>query len=111
MDRAGDRVVTWRDVAASDEAARARPWLAVEVDGLDLVLAEVDDTWYAVEDRCTHAGCPFSQEATLEGSTIVCNCHGSEFDLATGEPRRGPAERPVRSFPVRVRAGRIEVGV
>jgi len=101
--------VTWREVARSDEAARARQWLSVEVDGLQVVLAALDDTWYAVEDRCTHAGCPFSSEAALEGSTIVCNCHGSEFDLTTGEVLRGPAEYPIRTIPARERDGRIEV--
>ena len=101
--------MTWREVARSDEAARARPWLSVEVDGLQLVLAALDDTWYAVEDRCTHAGCPFSSEAALEGSTIVCNCHGSEFDLTTGEVLRGPAEYSIRPIPARERDGRIEV--
>jgi nitrite reductase/ring-hydroxylating ferredoxin subunit len=74
-----------------------------------LALASVDGDWYAVEDRCTHAGCPFSEEASLEGSTIVCNCHGSEFDLTTGEVQRGPAEYSVRTVPVRVVGDRIEV--
>ena len=101
--------MTWREVATSDEAARARPWLSVKVDGLHLVLAAFDGSWYAVEDRCSHAGCPFSSEAALEGSTIVCNCHGSEFDLATGEVLRGPAEYPIRTVPVRERGDGIEV--
>ena len=103
--------MTWREVATSDEAARARPWLPVEVNGLQLVLAALNDSWYAVEDQCSHAGCPFSSEASLEGSTIVCNCHGSEFDLATGEVLRGPAEYPIRTIPARERGGRIEVDV
>jgi nitrite reductase/ring-hydroxylating ferredoxin subunit len=101
--------VTWREVATLGDAARARPWLAVEVDGTRLVLASVDGAWYAVEDRCSHAGCPFSEEAALEGRTIVCNCHGSEFDLVSGEVLRDPAEYPVRTVPARVRGDRIEV--
>ena len=103
--------MTWREVATTDDAARARPWLCVEVEGTRLVLAAVDGAWYAVEDQCSHAGCPFSSEAALEGSTIVCNCHGSEFDLASGEVRRGPAEYPIRTLPVRVVGERIEVDV
>lgn len=101
--------MTWRDVAGLGDAARARTWLAVEVEGQALALASLDGAWYAVEDRCSHAGCPFSQEAALEGGTIVCNCHGSEFDLASGEVLRGPAEYPVRTIPVRVNGDRIEV--
>ncbi len=101
--------MTWREVATSGEAALARPWLSVEANRRRLALARVDDTWYAVEDKCSHAGCPFSSEAALEGSTIVCNCHGSEFDLTTGEVLRGPAEYPIRTIPARERDGRIEV--
>ena len=101
--------MTWREVATLGDAARARTWLPVDVDGTRLVLAPLDGSWFAVEDRCSHAGCPFSEEATLEGSTIVCNCHGSEFDLATGEVRRGPAEYPIRTVAARVRGDRIEV--
>jgi nitrite reductase/ring-hydroxylating ferredoxin subunit len=101
--------VTWRVVATTQEGAQARPWLPIHVDRARLALASVDGAWYAVEDRCSHAGCPFSEEASLEGSTIVCNCHGSEFDLTTGEVQRGPAEYPIRTVPVRVVDDAIEV--
>ena len=101
--------MTWRAVARVADAARARPWLPVAIDGDDFVLATLEGRWFAVEDRCSHAGCPFSSEASLEGSTIVCNCHGSEFELATGEVRRGPAERPVRSVPARIAGETIEL--
>jgi Rieske Fe-S protein len=40
---------------------------------------------------CTHEGCL----VTGVGSTIVCNCHGSSFDLATGEVLGGPAPAPL----------------
>ena len=96
-------------VARLADAGRARPWLPVDVDGDAFVLASIDGEWFAVEDRCSHAGCPFSSEASLEGSTIVCNCHGSEFELATGEVRRGPAEYPVRTVAARVVDDAIEM--
>ena len=60
-------------------------------------------------DACTHAGCAFSRDAALEAGVIVCNCHGSEFDLRTGEVLRGPAEDPVRTFAVRVHDDQLEV--
>ena len=101
--------MTWHRVAAAADLAAAHPWLAVKVAGKDLVLASFEGTWYAVEAYCTHAGCAFADEASLEGADIVCNCHGSEFDLRTGELLRGPAEYPVRSFPVRLDADGLEV--
>src|SRR5689334_8468194 len=30
---------------------------------------------------CTHAGCPINK---LQGTTLICPCHGSEFDAVTG---------------------------
>ena len=103
--------MSWRQVATAEEAAQARPWLAIKAGRTGLALASFEGAWYAVEDRCSHAACPFTEEATLEGSTIVCNCHGSEFDLLTGEVQRGPAEYDVRSVPVRVVDDGIEVDV
>jgi len=101
--------MTWRRVASLAEAERARPWLPADVAGVSVVVARLGERWYGVEDRCTHAGCPFSEEATLEAGIIECHCHGSEFELATGKVRRGPAERPVRAFPVRVSEGHLEI--
>jgi len=99
----------WQPIIALAEAARADPWVAVDVGRSHLALAAVDGTWYAVADACTHAGCAFSQDAALEDGVIVCNCHGSEFDLRTGEVLRGPAEYPVRTYPVRVAGDQLEV--
>src|SRR5829696_3936501 len=99
----------WQPVAALEEALRARPWLPVDVDGSPVAIAAIDGQWYAVADACTHAGCALSEEADLEDGVIICNCHGSEFDLRTGEVLRGPAERPVRTYPLRVDGDRLEV--
>lgn len=103
--------MAWREAASAAGATRARPWLSVTLDGVEVALARVGEAWFAVEDRCSHAGCPFSSEASIEDGRIVCNCHGSEFELATGEVVRGPAENPVRTFPVRLNGDVIEVDV
>lgn len=101
--------MTWHPVASLDDALLARPWLSANVAGEDIVIARLGDEWFAVEAYCTHADCPFAVEADLEDGTIVCNCHGSEYDLRTGTVQRGPAEDDVRTFPVRVVDGRLEV--
>ena len=101
--------MAWTPAASREDAVAARPWLSLSVGGVDLVVAAVDGAWYGVEDRCTHAGCAFSEDADLDGSDIVCNCHGSEFDIRTGAVLRGPAERPVRTIPVRMVGDHVEV--
>ena len=82
-----------------------------------LLLVPLADGWVAIEDRCSHADCPFSSDGALElapdgtGGRAICDCHGSEFDLRTGAVLRGPADRPIAVFPVAERDGRLEVEV
>ncbi|MBB6171120.1 Rieske Fe-S protein [Nocardiopsis mwathae] len=49
---------------------------------------------------CTHSGCTI-QEVT-ETENIHCLCHGSEFDIATGEVLKGPATEPLEKFSVTI---------
>lgn len=101
--------MAWKDAASREDAQAARRWLPLTVDGVDIVVATVAGTWCGFEDRCTHAGCAFSEDGELDGWHLTCNCHGSEFDVRTGAVERGPAEHPIRTIPVRVVGDRIEV--
>ena len=40
--------------------------------------------WVAFDDTCTHEECSLA-EGELDGAVIVCPCHGSEFDVRTGD--------------------------
>jgi 3-phenylpropionate/trans-cinnamate dioxygenase ferredoxin subunit len=73
-----------------------------------LVLANVDGTVYALEDRCSHQDFPLS-DGELDGGDVLCIHHGARFDPCTGKNRGLPAVRPVRSFPVQVRDGDVYV--
>lgn len=99
----------WQRVATREELAAATPWLARRAGVEDVALALVDGRPFAVEDRCSHAGCPFSEDAELIDGLVSCNCHGSEFQPLSGAVVRGPAERPIRTFPVRVVGDHVEV--
>ena len=39
-------------------------------------------------------------EGDLEETTVTCPCHGSQFDVVSGQVLRGPAAVPVGSFEV-----------
>ena len=73
-----------------------------------ITLANVAGTLFAIDDTCTHRGCSLG-DGKLDGSTLQCACHGSRFDVTTGEVVRGPAEDPVRSYPVHVANGEVQV--
>ncbi len=73
-----------------------------------ITLANVAGTFYAIDDTCTHRGCSLG-DGKLDASTLQCACHGSRFDVTTGAVVRGPAEDPVRSYPVHVDNGEVQV--
>jgi 3-phenylpropionate/trans-cinnamate dioxygenase ferredoxin subunit len=65
---------------------------------------------FAFADECTHAGCALSEgEFDDRESTVECACHGSVFDVETGEPLEGPAQDPVAVHPARLVDGWVEV--
>jgi Rieske Fe-S protein len=55
---------------------------------------------------CTHAGCIV---ADVSGGTINCACHGSRFDIATGDVKQGPATQPLPPKTVAVTKDGIKV--
>jgi nitrite reductase/ring-hydroxylating ferredoxin subunit len=50
----------------------------------------------AFSAECTHACC----EANVQGTSLYCACHGSRFNLMTGQVTNGPARRNLPSLPV-----------
>jgi nitrite reductase/ring-hydroxylating ferredoxin subunit len=78
---------------------------AVEVKGESIAVFNVDGSYYALEDYCSHAGGPLS-EGHLEGQMIICPWHGSCFDVATGIVTCGPAKNGVQGYKVEI-AGKI----
>ena len=70
---------------------------------LRISVARAGDRLYAFDDLCTCAGhaCPLSG-GLLTGTTIMCQCHGSEFDVTTGGVVSGPAARPLNVYDVQV---------
>ena len=62
-----------------------------------IYLLAVDGGYAALSPLCTHQGCTVE----VQGERLVCPCHGSTYDRRGGL-LRGPAEEPLRSFPVHV---------
>ena len=58
--------------------------LKVSSNGKDILVANVDGNYFAMDDICTHKGASLS-EGTLEKSTVTCPWHGSTWDCKTGK--------------------------
>jgi naphthalene 1,2-dioxygenase system ferredoxin subunit len=68
----------------------------------------VDDAFYATDNVCTHAFALLS-DGFLDGTVVECPLHGGQFDVTSGAAVLEPAECDLRSYPVRVVDGHIEV--
>jgi nitrite reductase/ring-hydroxylating ferredoxin subunit/uncharacterized membrane protein len=79
-----------------------------EVNGLDVLVVRLDGTLNAIVNTCTHAGGPL-HEGTLEGDTVTCPWHGSQFSVRDGSVRGAPATFPESRLEVREQDGRVEV--
>ncbi|MET7390107.1 Rieske (2Fe-2S) protein [Streptomyces sp. NPDC005529] len=66
-----------------------------------------DGSLKAFSSICTHAGCAINK---LDGTTLVCPCHGSEFDARTGKVLRAPATEPLNPLSVEAKNGKIVAG-
>lgn len=75
-----------------------------------VAVAHVEARVFAFADECTHAGCSLSEgEFDDREATVECQCHGSVFDVETGEPLEGPARDPVAIHQARLVEGWVEV--
>jgi nitrite reductase/ring-hydroxylating ferredoxin subunit len=72
-----------------------------DVAGTKVNVASVGGQLHAFDDTCTHKACSLAK-GKLEGTTVTCPCHGSQFDVTSGAVLRGPAQRPVRSRLIQV---------
>ena len=56
----------------------------VLVQGREVLLARVGESYYATDNRCPHMGGKLS-EGKLEGTIVTCPRHGSQFSLSNGQ--------------------------
>ena len=81
-----------------------------EVDGRPIAVFNVDGTFYAIDDVCTHDGGPLA-EGELIGCEIMCPRHGARFDVRTGKALCMPAVEPVAVHATEVRGDDVYVAV
>ncbi len=83
----------------------------VTIDGKDVLVANIDGNYYAVNDTCTHAGASLS-EGSLDGHVITCGWHGAKFDCKTGKLSEFPVKiKDLNSYKVIVESENIFVEI
>jgi nitrite reductase/ring-hydroxylating ferredoxin subunit len=96
--------------ATSKKDLEPRRMIGVEVGAKEVFIANVEEKFYAIGNRCTHMGCMLS-DGTLSGQNVKCPCHGSVFDVKTGNVVKGPARKPEPVFQVKVDGDQILINV
>jgi 3-phenylpropionate/trans-cinnamate dioxygenase ferredoxin subunit len=94
------------------------------IQGQEILLAKVGDSYYAIGNRCAHMGGDLSA-GKLEGTIITCPRHGSQFDVRDGKVIRWmkgaglfaamgkvlKSPRPMPTYKVRVEGDTISIEV
>ena len=91
----------------------------VTVEGREIVVFHVNGQFFALLNRCPHAGAPLAKAACVAhlksdepgnfkrshvGEMLRCAWHGWEFDMRTGQSYCDPQRLRARSYPVEVAA-------
>jgi nitrite reductase/ring-hydroxylating ferredoxin subunit/uncharacterized membrane protein len=97
----------WVKVMEDSDLADDVP-AGVLADGRQVLLYRHDGTLYALDNLCSHAAGLLSR-GEVEGLTVTCPLHGSQYCLTDGSVRRGPSHQPQPVIRTRIRNGGIEV--
>ena len=108
----------WRDVqiapsnkpvtVADSEELKVNQMKLLRVGGKRIVLARTEDGYVAFDDRCTHRGGSLAGGVLICG-TVQCLWHGSQFDVATGKVKSGPAKASIDTYEVREEKGEVKL--
>ncbi|HEV8635703.1 MAG TPA: Rieske 2Fe-2S domain-containing protein [Chloroflexota bacterium] len=102
----------WTPALAADRLAEGQlVGGEIEVDGErePIVFLKRGDRIHALDGRCAHWGGPLAEGELTEGDCVTCPWHGSQFSMADGSVKQGPAAYPQPRFEARIREGQVEV--
>jgi 3-phenylpropionate/trans-cinnamate dioxygenase ferredoxin subunit len=95
------------DVCGADELAPGTTRTA-ELAGFKLLICRSGEEYFAIENKCSHTGALMTR-GRLRGDCILCPVHGARFQLRDGKHLTPPASAGLRTFALRVEAGRVLV--
>jgi len=69
-----------------------------------------DGKFYATDGLCTHEAFPLTDGLVID-DIIECPKHNGRFDYRTGAARGAPACIDLKTYPVKVEAGRVLIDI
>lgn len=99
----------WATVALRADLG-AGGMIAVAFGDYQIALYDVGGEILATDSTCTHAQ-GLLTDGTLQGEIVECPLHGGRFSVRTGKGMGPPIPCDLRTYPVRVLEGEIQVRV
>jgi 3-phenylpropionate/trans-cinnamate dioxygenase ferredoxin component len=99
----------WINVCKTDQLKKGE---MIDFDYKDkrILLANLNGKIYATDRICTHAEADLST-GILNEEGVTCPLHLSTFNLETGVPLNLPAEKPLKTYNVKIEQNEIYVKV
>ena len=86
--------------------------LFIEIDGISIVIFNIEGKFFAIADVCSHDNGPLGDgELDAASCQVVCPRHGARFDIRSGKADTLPAVVDIPAYPVRVVNGKLEIGI
>lgn len=69
----------------------------VEFNGKEIMIANLDGKFYALNDRCSHTNAPLSM-GHIQGNIVICPMHGARFDITAGKKVSDPKFPSIETY-------------
>ena len=99
-----DKTITLDNAALQDNTVHIIRTTQLDYDLL--LVRENAGAYHCLLMQCTHQDYP----VTFTGNGLVCNNHGSQFDLQ-GNVKKDPALKPLRHYPVTVDENKVVITI
>ncbi|MCH7541375.1 non-heme iron oxygenase ferredoxin subunit [Patescibacteria group bacterium] len=83
----------------------------VKLNGEEIALYRQGNEVFATSDICTHEDCVISENYDVQGEEVECTCHGSHFNIKTGENTVPPAAEPLKTYTTKVEGDDVLIEV
>lgn len=80
----------------------------IEIDGQKICMARTKTGYYAVQDKCPHAGANLGRGGWCENEMVVCPIHRYKYNLQTGRGLQGDY---VNTFKIETREDGVYIGL
>jgi naphthalene 1,2-dioxygenase system ferredoxin subunit len=97
----------WTDVMSVDDTFEGEV-TRLDTGNKNLAIYNVNGTVYCTDNVCTHGNALLS-DGFLEGHEIECPFHQGRFDVRDGRVTCEPADKALKTYPIKVADGRVFV--